>query len=76
MALPLALELGGFIFLAAGLAPRRRKVEAVTLDLQAEPVKVIQDHVAKAERARDAKGRFLPGARLELPIASWAMAEA
>jgi hypothetical protein len=69
LALPLGLELGGFIFLAVGSAPRRRQAEAVTLDLQAEP--------AKVERARDSKGRFLPGARVELPLTSRAvMAEA
>jgi hypothetical protein len=68
LALPLGLELGGFVFLMVGLAPRR-KAEPMTLELQAEP--------AKAERARDAKGRFLPsGARLELPIASRVLAEA
>jgi hypothetical protein len=30
LALPLGLELGGFIFLAVGLAPRRRKAEPIT----------------------------------------------
>jgi hypothetical protein len=62
LALPLGLELGGFVFLAVGLAPRRRKAEAVTLDLQAEPVKVEVAKLAtssrEAERARDSRGRF------------------
>jgi hypothetical protein len=44
--LPLGLELGGFIFLAFGLAPRRREEVIVAPATAAEPIAIADDSVA------------------------------
>jgi len=43
--LPLGLELGGFIFLAFGLAPRRREEAIVAPTIAAEPIAMADDPV-------------------------------
>ena len=58
--LPLGLELGGFIFLALGLAPRRREPEVIaTPDLGhevAEPIAAATPDVATPKPATVSKG--------------------
>lgn len=46
--LPLGLELGGFIFLALGLAPRRREEQTASPAIAPEPVAIAADEPASA----------------------------
>lgn len=46
--LPIGLELGGFIFLALGMAPRRREAESVAAAIAPEPIAIAAEEPANA----------------------------
>ena len=65
--LPLGLELGGFIFLAAGLAPRRRE-DSIALVALAEPVAMPEPAIAKpAKREAAAVAKLMQAAATAKP---------